>query len=185
MRVFEVIRRIPLCLNSIRKLSADEFVQTFQDINKKDHQRPLHPWEELFREGKCTKEQLQGWAKDRFYFVRRVPAKEYSILYNCPYPEVRRQWLPKAIEEEGEDIIGKEHLPHPAYWLWLCEALGLSEEFVRDSDPLPGVKCAVDAFCQIAFKSWILGVAVSEGQGYSQSHDAGPRGISQTLPMGL
>ena len=147
-----------------RKLSPDDFIQTFQDINKKDHQRPPHPWEALFREGKCTKDQLQGWAKDRFYFVRQVPAKEYSILYNCPYPEVRRQWLPKAIEEEGEDLIGKEHLPHPEYWLWLCEALGLSKEFVRKSDPLPGVKFAVDAFCQIAFKSWLLGVAVSEGQ---------------------
>ena len=112
------------------KLSPDEFIQTFFEANKSDHQRPPHPWETLFRGGKCTKEQLQGWAKERYYFVKNVPTKEYSILYNCPHPEVRRMWLPKAIEEEGEDLIGKPGKPHPEYWLKLCGALGLSREYV-------------------------------------------------------
>jgi hypothetical protein len=43
-----------------RKLSPDEFIQTFFEANKSDHQRPPHPWETLFRGGKCTKDQLQG-----------------------------------------------------------------------------------------------------------------------------
>jgi len=147
-----------------RKLSPDEFIQTFFEVNKNDHKRPPHPWEALFREGKCTKDQLRGWAKERYYFVKQVPTKEYAILYNCPYPEVRRAWLPKAIEEEGEDVIGKPGKPHPEYWLKLCEALGLSREFVINSEPLFGVKFAVDSFAQAAFKSWLLGVAVSEGE---------------------
>jgi len=67
-----------------QKLSPDDFIQTFFEVNRTDHQRPPHPWETLFREGKCTREQLQGWAKERFYFVKNVPTKEYSILYNCP-----------------------------------------------------------------------------------------------------
>jgi pyrroloquinoline-quinone synthase len=82
-------------------LAPDEFIQTFFEV-KKDHQGPPHPWETLFREGKCTQQQLRGWAKERYYFVRNVRTKEYSILYNCPFPEVRRMWLPKAIEEEGK-----------------------------------------------------------------------------------
>jgi pyrroloquinoline-quinone synthase len=148
-----------------RKLAPDEFIQTFFEVNKKDHQGPPHPWEILFREGKCTRQQLQGWAKERYYFVKNVPTKEYSILYNCPFPEVRRMWLPKAIEEEGEDLIGKPGKPHPEYWLKLCEALGLSREFVIKSEPLFGVKFAVDSFANAAFKtSWLLGVAVSEGE---------------------
>ena len=73
-------------------------------------------------------------------------------------------WLPKAIEEEGEDLIGKPGKPHPEYWLKLCAALGLSREFVINSEPLFGVKFAVDSFANAAFKtSWLLGVAVSEG----------------------
>jgi pyrroloquinoline-quinone synthase len=147
-----------------RKLSPGEFIETFFEINKTDHKRPPHPWEALFREGRCTQQQLQGWAKERYYFVKSVPTKEYSILYNCPYPEVRRMWLPKAIEEEGEDLIGKPGKPHPDYWLKLCEALGLSRDYVIHSEPLFGVKFAVDSFAQAAFKSsWLLGVAVSEG----------------------
>ena len=67
-----------------RKLSPDEFITTFFEANRKDHQGPAHPWETLFRDGKCTKEQLQGWGKERYYFTKQVPVKEYSILYNCP-----------------------------------------------------------------------------------------------------
>jgi pyrroloquinoline-quinone synthase len=147
-----------------RKLPPDEFIETFFDVNRRDHQRPPHPWETLFREGRCTKQQLQGWAKERYYFTRQVPIKEYSILYNCPYPEVRRMWLPKAIEEEGEDLIGKPGKAHPEYWLDVCEALGLKRDWVKSAEPLFGVKFAVDNFATAAFKgSWLLGVAVSEG----------------------
>jgi pyrroloquinoline-quinone synthase len=147
------------------KLTPDEFIKTFFEVNKQDHQRPPHPWDALFREGKCTKEQLQGWAKERYYFTKQVPIKEYSILYNCPYTEVRRLWLPKAIEEEGGDLIGKPGKPHPEYWLDVCEGLGLDREFVMNSEPLYGVKFAVDSFANAAFKtSWLMGVAVSEGE---------------------
>ena len=52
-----------------RKLAPDEFIQTFFDANRQDHQRPPHPWEAIFREVKFTREQLQGWAKERYYFT--------------------------------------------------------------------------------------------------------------------
>jgi pyrroloquinoline-quinone synthase len=146
------------------KLAPDEFIKTFFDVNRQDHDRLQHPWDELFRSGKCTKEQLQGWAKERYYFTKQVPIKEYSILYNCPHTEVRRRWLPKAIEEEGEDLIGKSGKPHPEYWLDVCVGIGMDRERVRHSAPLYGVKFAVDSFANAAFKtSWLLGVAVSEG----------------------
>src|SRR4029453_5346187 len=73
-------------------------------------------------------------------------------------------WIPKAIEEEGEDLIGKSHKPHPEYWLDGGVGWGMDREFVKNSEPLYGVKFAVDSFANAAFKtSWLLGVAVSEG----------------------
>ncbi len=72
------------------KLGPDAFIETFIEVNRNDHQRPPHPWETLFREGRCTREQLQGWAKERYYFTKQVPIKDYSVLFNCPHPEVRR-----------------------------------------------------------------------------------------------
>ena len=42
--------------------------------------------------------------------------------------------------------------------------MGMDREFVKNSEPLYGVKFAVDSFATAAFKtSWLLGVAVSEG----------------------
>jgi pyrroloquinoline-quinone synthase len=147
-----------------RRLGPDEFIATFFEANKRDQQRAPHPWDAIFREGKCTKEQLQGWAKERYYFTKQVPIKEYSILYNCPHADVRRMWLPKAIEEEGEDVIGKAGKPHPEYWLDVCVGLGMERQSVKNSEPLFGVKFAVDAFANAAFnRSWLMGVAVSEG----------------------
>ena len=61
-----------------QKLTPTEFKETFARVNKEDHQRPPHPWDLLFREGKCTRQQLQGWAKERCYFVKQVPIKEYA-----------------------------------------------------------------------------------------------------------
>ena len=94
-----------------------------------------------------------------------MPIKEYSILYNCPHTDVRRMWLPKAIEEEGEDLIGKSGKPHPEYWLDVCVGMGLDREFVQ---AIPSRSTASNSPSTASptrrFKtSWLLGVAVSEG----------------------
>ena len=88
--------------NLTDRLSPDEFIDTFFEVNKRDHQRSPHPWDALFRNGECTKEQLQGWAKERYYFTKQVPIKEYSILYNCPFPEVRRSCCPKRSKKKAK-----------------------------------------------------------------------------------
>lgn len=145
-----------------RKLSPEEFRETFLNAKARDLAENPHPWDELFREGKCTRPQLQGWAKEQYYWKLQVPIKDYAILYGCPHVEIRRMWLPKAIEEDGEDIIGKDHDPHPEYWLRFCEGVGLSRQYVMSAEPLPAVKFAIDHWTQGAAKSWLMGVAMSE-----------------------
>jgi hypothetical protein len=54
--------------NLTDRLSPDEFIDTFFEVNKRDHQRPPHPWDALFRDGRCTKEQLQGWGQGTLLF---------------------------------------------------------------------------------------------------------------------
>jgi pyrroloquinoline quinone (PQQ) biosynthesis protein C len=94
------------------------------------------------REGKCAKDQLQGWAKERITSPSKCRLRNIRFCTIVPFPEVRRSWLPKAIEEEGEDIIGKPGKPHPEYWLDVCERLGLDRDFAKNSEPLYGVKFA-------------------------------------------
>ena len=145
-----------------RLLSPDDYCETFlREKRRYMAEHPL-PWDEHFRAGRCTKPQLQGWAKDMYYWKLQVPIKDYGVLVGCPHIEIRRKWLPKAIEEEGEDIIGGKHVPHPEYWLKFCEGVGLSREYVINAEPLPGVKFAVDHWTHGAAKSWLHGVAMSE-----------------------
>jgi pyrroloquinoline-quinone synthase len=145
-----------------RTLGPDEYQETFLKAKSQymaDH--PI-PWDTHFRAGKCTKPQLQGWAKDFYYWKLQVPIKDYAVLCGCPDLDIRRKWVLKAVEEDGEDIIGREHVPHPEYWLQFCEGVGLSREYVINAEPLPGVKFAVDHWTHTAAKSWLLGVAMSE-----------------------
>ena len=78
-----------------RKLDPDEFIQTFSEVNKNDHQRPPHPWETLFREGKCTREQLQGWAKERYYFVKTSRLKNTPSFITAHIPKCAGCGCPK------------------------------------------------------------------------------------------
>ena len=55
------------------RLSPDEFIQTFSEVNKNDHQRPPHPWETLFRGGKCTREQLQRLGQGTLLLRQKRP----------------------------------------------------------------------------------------------------------------
>ena len=147
-----------------RKLSPEEFQKTFLGLKTQDRASKPNLWNALLREGKLTREQLQGWAKDDYYFKKLVPAKDYSILRGCPHPEVRRKWLAKCIEEDGEDLVGGEHGPHPEYWLKFCVGLGLSRDYVINAEPLPAVRFAMDWWIQMASKSWLIGIAMSETQ---------------------
>jgi len=145
-----------------RLLNPDEYRQTF--LKTKSKYTADHPiaWDSHLRSGQATKAQLQGWAKDFYYWKLQVPIKDYAILYGCPYMDIRRMWLPKAVEEDGEDVVGKDGLPHPEYWLKFCEGVGLSREYVIDAEPIPAVKFAVDHWTHSAAKNWLHGVAMSE-----------------------
>ena len=58
----------------------------------------------------------------------------------------------------------------------------MNREFVKNSEPLFGVKFAVDSFANAAFgTSWLLGVAVSEGDDTAPCHDPGSRRVPHPL----
>src|SRR4051794_21271707 len=91
--------------------------------------------------GRLRPEQLRGWIANRFYYQENIPRKDAAILSNCPDPEVRRRWIRRIVDHDGQ---------HPGEggieaWLHLAEAAGLTREEVRDHRHLvPGVRFAVD-----------------------------------------
>jgi pyrroloquinoline-quinone synthase len=118
-----------------------------------------HPFHLAMNEGRLSPESLRGWVANRFYYQRNIPIKDAAILSNCTVREVRRVWIHRILDHDGNDVNegGIEA------WLRLGEACGLSrDELLRDRHLLPGVRFAVDAYVNFArTKPWPIAIASS------------------------
>ena len=106
-----------------------------------------HPIHVMMYEGKMSKEQLQCWVANRFYYQIAIPQKDAAILSNCPDKEVRKNWIVRITDHDGEgDQVGGIEA-----WIQLGEAVGLSRDDVTSLKFVsPGVKFAVDAYVNFA-----------------------------------
>jgi pyrroloquinoline-quinone synthase len=109
--------------------------------------------------GRLTREELQRWVANRFYYQACIPLKDAAIVSNCPEIEVRREWIQRIIDHDGT-APGTGGIES---WLRLGEALAVPrEELVSERHVLPTVRYAVDAYVNFARqKPWIEAVASS------------------------
>ncbi|WP_166263293.1 pyrroloquinoline-quinone synthase PqqC [Marinobacter caseinilyticus] len=111
-----------------------------------------HPYHQAMYSGQCSPDQIRGWVANRYYYQVNIPRKDAAIMANCPDASVRRLWLQRVLDHDGD---GHEDGGIEA-WLALAEAVGLSrEEVVDQRHVLPGVRFAVDAYLNFARRaSW-------------------------------
>jgi pyrroloquinoline-quinone synthase len=118
-----------------------------------------HPFHQLMHEGRLTPGQLQGWVANRLAYQRAIPRKDAAIISNCPFPEVRREWMQRIMDHDGT----RPRTGGIEMWIRLGEALGVPREELEDErHVLPGVRFAAEAyvtFCKT--KPWIDAVASS------------------------
>jgi pyrroloquinoline-quinone synthase len=113
--------------------TRDEFEDRLRKKGKGYH--IYHPFHVMMYEGKLSKEQLQSWVLNRFYYQISIPLKDAAILSNCPVKEIRKEWIVRILDHDGEG-----------------DADGGIEAWINLS---PGVKFAVDAYINFAKqKSW-------------------------------
>lgn len=106
-----------------------------------------HPLETALAAGRLTREQLQFWVANRFYYQAAIPRKDAAILASCPDRDVRRRWLQRIVDQDGE-ASGEGGIEA---WLKLARGLGLGREEVLDfRHVVPGVRFAVDAYLNFA-----------------------------------
>ena len=119
----------------------------------------LHPFHVRMDAGELTREELQRWVANRFYYQRCIPLKDAAILANCPDREVRRRWIRRICDHDGT-ADGEGGIEA---WLRLGEAVGLTREEVADErHVVPGVRFAVDAYVTFArTRPWVEAVASS------------------------
>jgi pyrroloquinoline-quinone synthase len=131
--------------NNALPWTREEFEDKLREKGKGYH--IYHPIHVMMYEGKMTKEQLQCWVANRFYYQISIPMKDAAILSNCPDKEVRKEWIVRITDHDGVDgqVGGIEA------WIQLGMAVGLSREDVTSLKYVsPGVKFAVDAYVNFA-----------------------------------
>src|SRR5438445_2927015 len=61
-----------------------------------------HPFHVRLHQGRLTREQLQAWVANRYYYQRCIPLKDAAIIANCRDPDVRRRWAPRLASQDGD-----------------------------------------------------------------------------------
>jgi pyrroloquinoline-quinone synthase len=137
--------------------SSEEFIAELRSNGTRYHN--LHPFHERMNNGELSREELQRWVANRYYYQIVIPIKDAAILSNCPERDVRRDWISRILDHDGDQTGGGGI----ESWYRLGEALGVDrEEMKSERLVLPGVRYACDAyvtFCRT--KPWIESVAAS------------------------
>ena len=63
--------------------SSEELTQQLRDVGAR-HYHDKHPFHKLMNDGKLSREQLQVWAANRFYYQKNIPIKDAIVLSRCP-----------------------------------------------------------------------------------------------------
>jgi pyrroloquinoline-quinone synthase len=137
--------------------TAHELVERLRAQGTRYHN--LHPFHVRMDAGELTRDELQRWVANRFYYQRCIPLKDAAILSNCPEIDVRRAWIKRIIDHDGTSA-GTGGIES---WLRLGEALGVArDQLMSERRVLPAVRYAVDAYVNFArHRPWIEAVASS------------------------
>jgi pyrroloquinoline-quinone synthase len=126
-------------------LPPDAFVERLRSEGApRYHDR--HPFNVRMHEGVLSREELQRWVRNRFYYQTRIPIKDALILSKSDDPAFRRSWMHRLGDHDG----AAEGEGGIAEWLSLAKAVGLDPAEVRSCrGVLPGVRYACDSYVEL------------------------------------
>jgi pyrroloquinoline-quinone synthase len=117
-----------------------------------------HPFHHRMHAGTLSREEIQAWVRNRFYYQTRIPIKDALILSKSEDPAFRRMWIRRIREHDGE----REGEGGLALWLRLAGGVGLDVERVRScADVLPGVRFACDNYVALVRERTLLEAVAS------------------------
>lgn len=123
------------------------------------HYHAEHPFHQRMHAGELTREELQRWVINRFYYQTRIPIKDAIIVSKSEDAAFRRLWLRRIVDHDGT-ASGEGGIE---LWLRLGEALGVDRRRMQSlSEVLPGARFACDAYVTfVRERSLLLAVAAS------------------------
>ncbi len=130
--------------------TREEFEQQLRALG--DYYHIHHPYHIAMNTGQSTRQQIQGWVANRYYYQINIPIKDAAVMANCSNQQVRREWVQRILDHDGYVNESGEYVEGGIEaWLRLGEACGLSrEEIISQQHVLPGVRFAVDAYVNFA-----------------------------------
>lgn len=136
---------------------TDAFVARLKEEGEKRY-HDRHPFHVKMHAGQLTKEQIQGWVLNRFYYQTRIPIKDAIILSKSEDPAFRRSWIRRIHDHDGLQE-GEGGL---ASWLRLAKGVGLDVEEVKSlRRVLPAVRFACDGYVQLVRERTLLEAVAS------------------------
>jgi pyrroloquinoline-quinone synthase len=140
-----------------RLLSFDELRAQLRAVGEERYHHK-HPFHLLMHEGRLSREQLQAWALNRYYYQSTIPIKDAIILSRGTDPEFRRAWRKRVIDHDG-DGASEGGIKR---WLKLAEATGLDPDQVRaGTGILPATRFAVNEYLNIVRSRSLLEAVAS------------------------
>ena len=123
-------------------LSPDAFVERLRSEGARRYHHE-HPFHLAMHAGRLSREQLQAWVANRYYYQTRIPIKDALILAKSEDPRFRRLWLHRISDHDGV-VDGEGGL---ALWQRLGRAVGIPDaELHSFARLLPGVRFACDNY---------------------------------------
>lgn len=146
-------------------LSGDAFVEQLKSDISEKHANLKHPFCRLLMEGKLSREQLKGWAKQRYQGISGMDLGQIAQLYIKSPDEENRRHILELLSEESGAGGGKSHRE---LFLEFCGALGLSREEVESAELLPGTLAVANLykvrFLYDGFLEGLMSMACVESQ---------------------
>jgi coenzyme PQQ biosynthesis protein C len=117
------------------------------------HQHPFHL---KMHSGELSREQLQAWALNRFYYQSIIPIKDSIILSKSHDTAFRLAWRKRIVDHDGDEAY-PDRPGGIEKWIQLAIVTGLDAEYVRSfRGILPSVRYAVDSYVDLVTKGTLL-----------------------------
>ena len=80
--------------------SPDELEARLREVGEnRYHHR--HPFNLRMHEGTLSREEVQTWVRNRYYYQTRTPIKDSLIVSKAPDPSFRREWVERIHDHDG------------------------------------------------------------------------------------
>ncbi|PNY80789.1 pyrroloquinoline-quinone synthase PqqC [Deinococcus koreensis] len=141
-----------------------ELERTLEGLLARDYHH-RHPFNRRMHAGALSREELQVWVANRYYYQQCIPVKDSLLLAKLP-EDARREWITRVLYHDGPS---REQGGLSA-WRALGRAVGLDEDVLESHALLrPGARFATDAYVNfVRDHPWFDGVASSLTELYAQ-----------------